>query len=430
MNKTFVLIKKGKVNRLSHIILFSLLFFFSFTSYSQIVYDNRVFSPLIKTVVLEQQGNFFSEPVIYLNSYKKLLLQFDELTEETFRYEYSIIHCNSDWTQSDLDVNLYMEGFETQPIEHHQNSFNTIQRYVHYSQTIPSSNMKLLKSGNYIIKVFKADNPEEVILTRRFYCVEDITNIRTEVRQSSLSSQLKTHQEVNVKVSGKNNRFFQNPSTYMKVFVQQNGREDTKRQLRLRGQSGIDIDFSFDESNQFFGGNEFRHFDITSLRTRSTYVAGFDFLDNQNLVYLREEKIKKTLPYSTEKDINGKFNIRNEYNEDKNTYSDYAWVRFTLPLPYTLEGNYYVVGGLSDWRMTEQNKFQYDNGKYYAYLYLKQGYYNYQILFVPNGDITGSYREVEGNHYETNNTYKVFVYYHNFSDNYDELIGFSSAEYR
>ncbi|MDY6435089.1 MAG: DUF5103 domain-containing protein, partial [Synergistales bacterium] len=124
MNKTFVLIKKGKVNRLLHIILFSLLFFFSFTSYSQIVYDNRVFSPLIKTVILEQQGNSFSEPVIYLNSYKKLLLQFDELTEETFRYEYSIIHCNSDWTQSDLDVNLYMEGFETQPIEHHQNSFN------------------------------------------------------------------------------------------------------------------------------------------------------------------------------------------------------------------------------------------------------------------------------------------------------------------
>lgn len=84
MNKTFVLIKKGKVNRLLHIILFSLLFFFSFTSYSQIVYDNRVFSPLIKTVILEQQGNSFSEPVIYLNSYKNFFFNLMSLQKRLF----------------------------------------------------------------------------------------------------------------------------------------------------------------------------------------------------------------------------------------------------------------------------------------------------------------------------------------------------------
>lgn len=397
----------------------------SLISHAQYVWENRAYSPLIKTVTLEQQGNLMSEPVLYLNSSQKLLLQFDELSEETQNYEYTIVHCNADWTESELDVMLYLEGFEVQPIENFNNSFNTIQRYVHYSQTIPSSNMKITKSGNYIIKVFLAGREDDLVLTRRFYCVDDQTNIKTEIRPSSLTSLQQTTQEVNVKVGAKGMRFFSEPEKYMQVIVQQNGREDNKRRLRLRGNSGADIDFSFDESNQFLGGNEFRNFDITSLRNKSNYVERLDFYDNQNIAILRAERIKKSFAYSTEKDINGKFYIRNEYQEDRNTSSDYVWVYFSLPLPYTLEGNYYVVGDLSDWRMNEQNKFEYQDGKYLATLYLKQGYYNYQILFLPNFLSEGSTKEVEGNHYETNNAYKVFVYYRNFSDNYDELIGYT-----
>lgn len=406
-------------------IIYMFLLSVSFFSYAQLVWENRAYSPLIKTVTLEQQGNQLSEPVIYLNSNKKLLLQFDELSEETQNYEYTITHCNADWTESGLDVMLYLEGFEVQPIENYKNSFNTIQRYVHYSQVIPSPNMKITKSGNYIIKVFPAGKEDNIIFTRRFYCVDDQTNIKTEIRQSSITSMLQTTQEVNVKVGSKNGRFFAEAEKYMKVIVQQNGREDNKRQLHLRGNSGTDIDFSFDKSNQFLGGNEFRNFDITSLRNRSNYVSRLDFFDNQNIAILREERIKKSFAYSTDKDINGKYYIRNEYQEDRNTYSDYVWVYFTLPLPYNLDGNYYVVGALSDWRMNEQNKFEFQDGKYIATLYLKQGYYNYQILFLPNFLMEASTKEVEGDHYETNNIYKVFVYYRNFSDDYDELVGYS-----
>lgn len=409
-------------------IIYIFLLSVSFFSYAQLVWENRAYSPLIKTVTLEQQGNQLSEPVIYLNSNKRLLLQFDELSEETQNYEYTITHCNADWTESGLDVMLYLEGFEVQPIENYKNSFNTIQRYVHYSQVIPSPNMKITKSGNYIIKVFPAGKEDNIIFTRRFYCVDDQTNIKTEIRQSSITSMLQTTQEVNVKVGSKNGRFFAEAEKYMKVIVQQNGREDNKRQLHLRGNSGTDIDFSFDKSNQFLGGNEFRNFDITSLRNRSNYVSRLDFIDNQNIAILREERIKKSFAYSTDKDINGKYYIRNEYQEDRNTYSDYVWVYFTLPLPYNLDGNYYVVGDLSDWRMNEQNKFEFQDGKYIATLYLKQGYYNYQILFLPNFLMEASTKEAEGDHYETNNIYKVFVYYRNFSDDYDELVGYSLLE--
>ncbi len=400
----------------------------SICSHAQFVWENRTYYPLIKTVLLEQQGNQMSEPVLYLNSNKKLLLQFDELTEQTNNYEYTIIHCNADWTQSNLEVTLYLEGFEIQPIENYSNSLNTLQRYVHYSQIIPSPNMKITKSGNYIIKVFKAGNDDEVIFSRRFYCVDDQTNIRTEIKKSLITSLLQTNQEVNVRVASKGTRFFSNAENDIKVIVQQNGREDNKRRLRMRGNSGSDMDFSFDESNCFWGGNEFRNFDITSLRSRSNYVARLDYYNNQNIAILRTERVKKTYAYSFDKDINGKYYIRNEYQEDRNTYSDYAWVYFTLDLPFNLEGDYYVVGDLTDWRMEPINKFEFKDGKYIVALYLKQGYYNYQILFLPNFSSEGSTAEVEGNHYETNNIYKIFVYYHNFSDDYDELVGYSLVE--
>ena len=61
---------------------------------------------------------------------------------------------------------------------------------------------------------------------------------------------------------------------------------------------------------------------------------------------------------------------------------------------------------------------------------LKQGYYNYQILYIPNGYTVGSYKEVEGNHSETQNYYNIYVYYREPGNDYDSFIGFLRAEYK
>lgn len=394
---------------------------------AQFIYENRVYSPLIRTVILEQTGKILSDPVLYLGSEKKLALSFDELSEETRRFEYTIIHCEADWTESNLDQTQYLEGFEVQKIEGFANSFNTIQRYVHYSQNIPSNDLRITKSGNYILKVFEEGNEEKVILTRRFYVVDDKSNIALDIHSPNDVSLLRTHQEINVKVEGKNGFFFQNPEAFMKVVCMQNGREDLKHLLQLRGSSGAALDYSFDQSNLFPAGNEFRRFDFTSLKLRTQYIRKFDFFNGENQVFLLDEKVKKGLAYSSEKDINGDFYIRNEYKEDNAIGSDYAWVHFTLPMQLSLEHSYYVVGSMTDWRMSEQNKMKYEDNAYRLSLYLKQGVYNYLIL---SSDCSESEATsiIEGNHTECNNKYKVFVYYKNFSDNYDELVGFSVVE--
>jgi hypothetical protein len=61
---------------------------------------------------------------------------------------------------------------------------------------------------------------------------------------------------------------------------------------------------------------------------------------------------------------------------------------------------------------------------YKGQLYLKQGYYNYWIVFV--GDKSGVADEtfVEGNHWDTENDYTILVYHHPISSRYDQLIGY------
>jgi hypothetical protein len=414
---------------MKHLYIYLLFCLLSCVTVSQVVYENMTYSPLIKTITLHKGVSSLDEPVIGLNTSETLYLEFDELIETTRRYEYTLIHCNSDWTQSNLTYDQYIEGFETQPIENFENSFNTLQRYVHYSQVIPSEDMKLTKSGNYIIKVFPEGKPDNVVFTKRMYVVEDKSDVELDVLSSTLAPLLSTHQEVNVRVKGKNGSFFSNPDEYMKVVVIQNHNDLATHQLKFRTMVGDKVDYSYDESNQFEARNEFRYFDFTSLRRKSQYVVGFDFVDNQNQVYLREERLRNRLPYSYDKDLNGEFYIRNEYDDNYSTTSDYAWVHFTYPVDLNLEGAYYVVGQMNDWRAGAQSQMRYENGKYHLALYLKQGYYNYQIVFRHNNENKLSTAQTEGNFSQTNNKYAVLVYYHNFADDYDEIVGYQSIEY-
>lgn len=168
---------------------------------------------------------------------------------------------------------------------------------------------------------------------------------------------------------------------------------------------------------------------FTSLRIKSQYIDRFDYINDENQVYLRTDKPRNDIAYSSEKDLNGSYYIRNDINENYSVGSDYAWVHFTLDKPLSLEGAYYVVGSMTDWRLSVLNQMKYENNAYHLALYLKQGYYNYQILYKRPNEKIASTKEVEGNHSETNNKYNVFVYYKNFADNYDELVGYSTVEY-
>ena len=64
------------------------------------------------------------------------------------------------------------------------------------------------------------------------------------------------------------------------------------------------------------------------------------------------------------------------------------------------------------------------SGNYVADIMLKQGAYNYQYLFVPDGTNVGLTSKIEGDKYQTVNEYSVRVYNRPVGERYDRLIGF------
>ena len=424
MNSYFSFLRLGYSRVVYFAITFSLLFI-STIVLSQDIYLERIYSPLIKTVKLEVKGTDFTIPIIKLGSSDRLLLKFDELSEETKRYGYKIIHCNSDWTKSELQPFEYIQGFETGYIENYANSFNTLQRYVHYWHEFPNNIMEFKLSGNYIIKVYLDDNPDNVVMVRRFMVLEDDANIRFNVMNARNPSDIRTKQELDVFVSPKNNMSFANPSIYLKVFVQQNGNRDlhllTHRQIK-----STEIEYSFKDENIFEAGNEFRNFDFSSLRTRTRNVSNIDFINGENHIRLFPDKPRANIAYMSHNDIDGYYYIRSDNAYDFNIESDYAWVHFYLPVPIDLEGSYYIWGELSDWNFSTQNKMEYSKeyNSYYLKLYLKQGFYDYMIMYKSNQSLALSPSKIEGNYSETNNKYNIYVYYRKPGDSFDSLIGF------
>ena len=74
-------------------------------------YDDYTYDDSIKTVVLFNTRNEMSYPIISLSGNETIKLSFDDLRRENSIYNYTIVHCNANWSPSDLEQNEYIEGF-------------------------------------------------------------------------------------------------------------------------------------------------------------------------------------------------------------------------------------------------------------------------------------------------------------------------------
>jgi len=64
-----------------------------------------------------------------------------------------------------------------------------------------------------------------------------------------------------------------------------------------------------------------------------------------------------------------------------------------------------------------------EKAEYQCSMLLKQGWYNFEYIFLKNSDKTAWPSLFEGNHYETENDYLILVYFRNQRDRYDKLAG-------
>ncbi len=392
-----------------------------------ILCTNHIFSDNIKTVQLYKEGWNLSYPIIRLNSKDRLILGFDLLENQSESYYYTFIHCDKDWHRSDIIKNEYLSGFPDNPLDDYQASFNTTVNYYHYSLTFPNEMVSFKLSGNYILVIYPYDKPDEPVITRRFVITEDVVRISINAHRPLMTKGNNTHQQVDftVNYSGVN---IINPRTNIYAFILQNGRwNNSKKNLQPDFYSNSELQYnSLSDKNIFPGGNEYRYFDIKSIRYQSEYVKSIDYSMGKYNVYLYPSENREFKPYFYWKDFNGKYYIAFQEGKNPDTEADYVNVYFTLPSDYMIkDGNVYVAGALNDWKYDNNNILTYNekDRQYECTMLLKQGWYNYEYEFLKNGKRDGASGMFEGNHYETENDYLVLIYYRNPRARYDRVIG-------
>jgi hypothetical protein len=393
-------------------------------------YTNHTYKSTIQTVLLHKVGWELSYPIMALGSDEKLVLHFDDLSNQYAQLSYTIIHCTSDWKPSDILPTDYIEGYSTNQITDYRFSVGTVCKYIHYQVTIPNQDLRPLLSGNYILLVFEGFDQNKPVLTRRFSVVDENVSIRTEIKRASDPSIRSTCQEVNLEVlyKGLNPN---DPLSQISVNIAQNNRWDNAR-LGLKpsfvDQNGLT--FKYSAENIFPGGKEFRYFDIKSVRFKSERV---ERLENGNPYYtftLTPDFIFNKNVYSYNEDLNGARLIKLESSNSSETDADYVWVNFRLPYSAPLsDGNVYVFGGLTDWLANKENRMTYNQQTkaYELTLLLKQGYYNYKYVSLKDADEAPDETSIEGSSSDAENDYLVYVYYRDPSLRYEQLIGLTIA---
>jgi hypothetical protein len=389
-------------------------------------YEDYVYRSYIKSIQLHDVSFELSQPILNLDSQEQLQLSFDDLQADLKNYSYTVIHCNSNWEPSDLMSAEYIDGFADNNINNYSYSLNTLQKYTHYDVVFPNSSMRITKSGNYLLKVYDSGDPESVVITKRFFVYQNKVMVTARVSGASIIADRNYKQEIDFTINHTGYNIL-NPYADLKVVITQNNRWDNaKKGLKPLFVKDHELVYDYDEDNVFTAGNEYRYFDIKSIRYLSerVYKASIDSMGNQITLYNDDKRTFKR--YYSQSDINGKYLIKTQEGKDSNREADYCYVKFFLPNDEVfMNGNLYVFGAFNNWACTKENLMKYNPTRfgYECTLYLKQGYYNYEYAFLKDGSLEADNTVIEGMHYETENDYTIYIYHKQQGTFYDQLIG-------
>ncbi len=428
---------------------------------------NKEYDPDIATVTLEFNGSPIGFPSIRLASSDYLMLKFDDLSNYEKNLYYRIVHCDRDWKPSAMREIDYINGFNDERLRNYDYSSNTRIQFLHYWQKFPNQDTRFKISGNYLLVIYE-DDIKKPVLTRRFIVSENTAGIEVNDIFPSDVANIRYKQELTVNVITDHLKI-NNPLEDVTVVALQNEDWNTVRSAKTNIFGRNVLKFNKLGSFQWFGNAEFREFDIRSffrvgrgvkfierqkdgtdillentyLRSNKNHIAIFDFngrffienwdqLGGTSIINIGDN-ISGDQVDEVIKDISNVFtelsreSLLNNRPEDRNIYSDYADITLYLEDYVDLEPNQgiYILGAFNNFTPSEAYRMEFDPGRdmYVAYLFLKQGYYNYYLAIVDDkGNI--DIPSIEGSWNETENDYHIIVYYRSLGDLYDRVVGF------
>lgn len=393
----------------------------------ELITEDHTYSPTVRAVQLFKKGFELSQPVLELNSVDHLVLRFDDLQPDPEQLSYTLVHCDAAWQPSDLATSQFVAGDPLGNIPPAKQSYMTLQPFIEYQVEVPSANMRFLISGNYLLKVFRGTDQDDLVLTRRFMVFEQKVDIQARVQSSREVELRDIAQQVDFTI-GYPGIQVNDPFSDIKVTVLQNMRwDDARTDLRPKFLRDHELVYDYPKASQFLGGNEWRGIDIKNLRYVTQRVQRIATNPDglAEVLMLKDEK-RDIKVYLDIADINGKYLVRNDQVDGDPLGADHVWVDFILPLEAPLtSGDIYVYGGFSDFQCKKENRMVWspEDRSYLLRTMMKQGYIDYCFAFLPNGSTKPDLTTLEGSHFQTENDYAVLVYLRDFTIRTDRLVG-------
>lgn len=377
----------------------------------------------IKSIVFkgEREDQF---PIVQMG--EPIFLEFDDLLANEQDYYYKIVHCDYDWTPSRLLKSQYLSGIDNQRIVDYENSYTTLQPYSNYKLTIPNDNVGLKVSGNFILEIYNGSN--DLQFTRRFIVYKDLVKVGGVIKRSRDFSFINEKQVVqfNINAGGFN---WVNPKKEVKVAILQNYHWPTAIfNISPQFTLGDELVYKYDQETSFYGGNEYLNFDTKDLRAPSSAISRIEIMDLYNH-FLFPDRIRAERPYTYFPDINGDLVVRTLQGDDVSREAEYTLVHFSLPYDEIIGlDDVFVYGKFNNYALAPENKMTYNetNGMMEATIKFKQGFYNYKYVIERDNEVI-ELNTISGNFHFTENSYLILVYYRDFGDIYDSIIGVGST---
>jgi len=377
--------------------------------------------PNIKTIIFKINNNSSQFPILKKDSF--IELSFDDLNASEDDYYYKISYYNYDWSDSILFKNEFIEGLDNIRVSNYENSFNTLQRYTHYKLTLPNSSTDFKLSGNYKIHIYNSN--DELQFSRRFVYLNPIISVSANVFRTRNLNYFQTHQNIKFNLTQNDLGLIQGLEDNLNIIIIQNNQwSNSISGIQPQFKNNKVLKYRYDIKTSFEGGNEYLFFDTKDLRITGPNVS-FINLGVLYESYLYTDIPRKKFPYSFNQDINGGFQIRTVIgSQNAEIEADYSWVYFTLAASIELpETDLFILSDFNNYEPNRDNLMSYNKtlDVYEAKILIKQGFYNYK--YFANTVSGWKPNLVSGNFFQTENSYKILVYYKAPGEIFDELIG-------
>jgi hypothetical protein len=294
----------------------------------------------------------------------------------------------------------------------------------HYTGTFPNANVQFPFSGKWKFYIVDSQNSDLVFGSGKFYVVNPSVDLYFSIGKEGLQGDMS--QAAILQRSIALSTDFTLPDTLfstniLKVEIIQNRKLDYPIVID-RIQTTPERYYEWNASNRFTfiarsvrPGNRYRQ---TDLRDYGKYGTGtveakFGDIETSDLFTKRQYD-----------NFGGTLLV-----DYRNTHADYMNVVFRLRAPENVKDPIFLVGSFSNWLVLPDYELYDDNGMMNLSVPLKRGVYDYSY-------VTGSYNGIsidninweilEGNFFETENEYNVFLYYQTQEKGgYEKIIGYT-----